>query len=163
MKFAHLFITLLLAGCASQEVLDLPDERVLERFQKDRSVLQKWTSAQPLPTTLADIGFDGRFERVYLSIWTDGGSVGSLYRDEHGVFFAFCSAYPKYYDGREVVTVDRQTYFIGVMHPSEEGAVKVPAGSPTERFLDSLSKKRTKKTANQSAQTTPGSCAPLRV
>ena len=154
MKFIVLLIALLLAGCVSDEIIDLPDVEVLESFQKEKSVVQKWKPSHPLPTKLADIGFDGRFERVYLSIWTDGGSVGSLYRDERGVFFAFCSAYPKYYDGKEIVSVDRQTYFVGVMHPSEEGAVRVPAGSPTERFLDSLSKKRTKKTANQSSQPT---------
>ncbi len=109
--------------------------RDYEAAPEDR---KSWDRNRPLPRSWADAGMRADAELMFTRGYLDGGSTAYFFKDSGGRYFVFGASTPIGAGSDNKVVPLERFFFIGAAHASVPGAVAVPVGSETDRFLLSI-------------------------
>ena len=160
---------ILVSALLAKETLQPPPaiEDPAKVFEKKKEKLQPWNPSKGLPTTFYRIGLREKVVLVSSATFGDGGSQYWIIKDGENKHFAFWKEPTTSFDSdkkekRELKWNERH-FWVGTTHQGYYGGgMKVPLGSESERFLESILSQLNDVGSNKSSYSTPGSGASLR-
>lgn len=136
-------------------------------FEEKKEKLQPWDPEKGLPSTFYQIGLRDKVVLVSSATFGDGGSQYWIIKDRENNHFAFwkepSSSFDRYTKEKKELKWNKRHFWVGTTHQGYYGGgMKVPLGSESERFLESILAQLNSQDSNKSSYSTPGSSAPLR-